>query len=44
MVFFKQVINNEDFQEELEDTWDYQNLLSDTKKEVYVNIWVKLLL
>ncbi len=36
--FFKQVINEKNEQEELEDYWDYQTLLEDTNKKVIVNI------
>lgn len=35
--FFKQKIVN-DYQEELNDCWDYKNILIDTKKEIKVNI------
>ena len=35
--FFKQQINN-DYQNELEDDWDFQNILEDTSKKILVNI------
>jgi len=36
--YFKQKINENSWQEELEDYWDYKKILKDTKKEVKVNI------
>jgi starch phosphorylase len=35
--FFKQEIKN-DYQNELEDEWDFLNILTDTKKSIFVNI------
>lgn len=37
--FFKQKINENNYQEEIEDSWDSENILEDTRKEVKVNIY-----
>ncbi len=37
--FFKQKISENDLQTELADTWDYENLLINTNKEIKIKIW-----